>query len=347
MNRDKTDNSFGTLLKQIMTKAKAEREINCYECHDFEELSLKIFSALETTKELDKYAYRRVDKKTVRWFRDMSVEELWGVAKERAKVAEEQGGLLMCGQCDTPIECYIQVGSGYIKLPCTCKHRMIEYAEERKKRNEQERAERIEQNRIGGIEDSKLREFTFANDDGTNEKATKFAKNYCQSLLGGDIDRTGVIFYGTVGTGKTYMALAIANELISHGWFVHATNLNIMLGNLWDTQDKLDYIKKLKQFDMVVIDDLGAEHRSKTGYELDKLSEVIDELERANILLVVTSNETLDTFKNPHSQQEARAYDRLLRMCQLHYEMNGKSRRTQEVRDNYTKYKELQDKWTQ
>ncbi len=326
---------FMSLVANTMKKARAEREIGDYELKTAKELQTPMFNLLLTEKENDKVCF----------FHDFDNESLWGLAGEYAKTAEENGGLLICATCDTPKECYVKIGDKFVKLPCNCKHKILERKESDENLKAYERAQKIERNRLEGIEDKKIRSYTFKNDDGQNPKLTAFAKDYCKELLTPNTwARTGVIFWGTVGTGKTYMAAAIANELISHGWFVHATNMNIIINNMWNTRDKLDYIKRLKRYDMIVIDDLGAERRSG-GYELDILSELIDELERADILAVITTNESLSRFTHPQSEQEGRIYDRLLKMCQFHIEVNGKSRRRETVRQNYGRYEQMKSGW--
>lgn len=327
---------FMTLIAATLRRAKQTLQLNDYMLKTKEELESPI------------YLYLLAEKETDNGFRFMkySNEQLWGMAKLLAIEAEANGGVMICGDCNTPKECWQRIGKHYQKLPCLCRCRMLAEKEDKQRAIDREHSERVNQNRLEGIEDRRLRNFTFANDDNANPRVTAFAKEYCENLQDPNTwARTGVIFYGTVGTGKTYMAAAIANELISKGWYVHITNLNTIVSSLWNTQDKLDYIRKLKRYDMIVIDDLGAEHRSKSGIEIDKLGEVIDELERSDKLLIVTTNEDLSTFAHPSTDQEARVYDRLLRMCQFQIEMKGKSRRKNEIRDNYARFKEQAEKW--
>ncbi len=327
---------FMTLVAAALSRAKQTSQLNDYMLKSREELEKPMYLYLLAEKETDN-GFR---------FKELDNEQMWGVAKDLAAEAEANGGVMMCGDCSTPKECWQKIGEHYMKVPCLCRCRMLAEKEDKRKLDEYEQGERIRQNRLDGIEDKRIRNFTFTNDDNANPRVTAFAKEYCDNLQDPNTwARTGVIFYGTVGTGKTYMAAAIANELISKGWYVHVTNLNTMLSSLWNTQDKLDYIRKLKRYDMIVIDDLGAEHRSKSGIEIDKLGEVIDELERSDKLLIVTTNEDLSTFAHPSTDQEARGYDRLLRMCQFQIEMKGKSRRRDEIRDNYARFKEQAKKW--
>lgn len=329
---------FMTLVAATLRRAKQTLQLNDYMLTTREELEKPMYLYLLAEKETDN-GFR---------FKDRNNEQLWGMAKALAAEVEANGGVMVCGDCNTPKECWQLIGKHYIKVPCLCRCKMLAEQEGKRKLAEYERGEQIRQNRLDGIEDSRLRDFTFDKDDKANPRVTAFAKEYCENLQDPNTwARTGVIFYGTVGTGKTYMAAAIANELISKGWYVHVTNLNTMVASLWNTQDKLDYIRRLKRYDMIVIDDLGAEHRSKSGIEIDKLGEVIDELERSDKLLIVTTNEDLSTFAKPTTNQEARVYDRLLRMCQFQIEMKGKSHRRSEIRDNYARFKEQAEKWMQ
>ncbi|MBR1572096.1 MAG: ATP-binding protein [Lachnospiraceae bacterium] len=73
--------------------------------------------------------------------------------------------------------------------------------------------------------------------------------------------RTGLILFGGVGSGKTYMAACIANALLDQGKrvlmkdFAEISNISVF--------DSEEYMKSLSQYDLLILDDLGAERRSE------------------------------------------------------------------------------------
>lgn len=91
------------------------------------------------------------------------------------------------------------------------------------------------------------------------------------------------------------------------------TNFGTILDDLFHASDKTEYIKELCRNDLLIIDDLNAER--DTSFALEGIFKVIDERYRQGKPIVITSNLTLEEFKNCTRLDLQRIYDRILEMC--------------------------------
>lgn len=60
---------------------------------------------------------------------------------------------------------------------------------------------------------------TFDNDDGARPEITAGMKKYCENFSDLRKSGKGILLYGTVGTGKSFFAACIVNELVSKGYY--------------------------------------------------------------------------------------------------------------------------------
>lgn len=242
-----------------------------------------------------------------------------------------EDGLLMCGKCRTPKQCrFISSWDGKEKTPytlCAC-------ARERKEAVEQARQAqnlRIEVNRLRklGFHDSEMADWTFANDDGTDPKTTSIAHKYVDNFPEMKKRGKGLLLYGTVGTGKTYAAACIANELINQGRPCLVTNFARITNTLQGMFDgKQRYLDDFNRLDLLVIDDLASER--DTSYMNEMIFNIIDSRYRSGKPLIVTSNLTKADLMAPGSIDRQRIYSRLLEMC-VPVEVKGADRRQKKL----------------
>ena len=87
--------------------------------------------------------------------------------------------------------------------------------------------------------------------------------------------------------------------------------LNSLSGMYGD--DKNAFISSMMSYSLLIIDDLGIERN--TEYALEQVYNIVDERYKANLPLIVTTNLSLNTLKNPPDTAHQRIYDRVLSMC--------------------------------
>lgn len=224
-------------------------------------------------------------------------------------------GLLHCGKCHTPKQCRVNLLGREMTVFCLCKCRAETLEVEEEARREWERKERIKRLRTEGIQDEAIRRWTFANDDNSNpammDKAMRYFAKWEQMFK----QNMGLLLWGNVGTGKTYFAACIANALLESGVPVLMTNfakiINAMSGFV--IEDKNAYLQMFNKYDLLIIDDLGAERQSEFAQEI--VYNVIDTRYKKNKPLIITTNMTLDEIKNPKNTTYSRIYDRIIEMC--------------------------------
>ena len=191
---------------------------------------------------------------------------------------------------------------------------------------EREKQIRMEQRRsvcFQGVEQAKG--CTFDKDDGTGprqliEAAQRYAADFPQHLK----DGMGLLFYGPVGTGKTFLAACIANAVLTQGYRAKMTNFATVANELWNAEDKAGYMADLCRYDLLALDDLGAERKSEYMQEI--VYNIIDARYTAGLPVIITTNLTTDELTKTADIGYSRIYDRLLERC-LPVKVDGPSRR--------------------
>lgn len=251
----------------------------------------------------------------------------------------EVEGLLYCGKCKTPKQCRVEI-FGQIRTPmCLCKCEAAKLEQEKEERKRRERNEEIGRMRKMGFPESEMSQWTFAIDDGENQKITRVAMNYVENFEKMRERGKGLLFYGTVGTGKTFYSACIANALIDRGCPCLLTNFARLVNTISGMYDgKQEYIDGLNRFDLLVIDDLAAER--DTEYMNEIVQTIIDSRYRAGLPTIITTNLSAEEIKNPADIRKQRTYSRLLEMC-IPIEVEGKDRRRAKLKDDYDEMKDL------
>ena len=215
---------------------------------------------------------------------------------------------------------------------CLCQCAAEEMEREREKHREEEELLHIRQMKSAGLQDSTFFEYTFANCDETHSCA-KYARRYVGHFAEFQKNGQGLLFWGNVGTGKTFLAGCIANALMEKNIPVLMTSFPKLLnalGGLY-SGEKNEYLKSLNQYRLLIIDDLGVER--DTPYVLETVYLVIDERYKSWKPFIITTNLSLEKLRNPADLEHGRIYDRIMERC-VPVAFSGKNYRTDKGRKN-------------
>lgn len=265
--------------------------------------------------------------------------------KAAASIKAEQGdyygddGLLYCGKCNTPKQARVVIFDKERTPFCLCRCEVEKRDREEAERKRIEFANTIKKLRQAGFPESDMQDWTFANDDGTNEKISTVARNYVENFGKMREDGKGLLLFGKTGTGKSFAAACIANALIDKGYPVLMTNFARIRGTLQGMFDgRQEYLDSFNRFPLLILDDLAAE--SKTEYMQEIVYEVINNRYLAGLPLIVTANLTADELKHPADITNQRIFSRLYEMC-IPLEVKGDDRRRDRLKEAHAEYKDI------
>lgn len=236
----------------------------------------------------------------------------------------DEEGFLCCGKCRTRKQTIVHLPESLSKtgmpenmkvgIPCECRKREIE-------RQEKEERERKEMEAVAALKrqslmDERLADATFENFQQTKQNARqlrlcrRYAEHFDEMLE----KNQGLLFYGGVGTGKTYAAACIANYLLSRRRSVVMTSFVKLLNSMQTfREDDSVMLNRLNRAKLLIIDDLGAERG--TDFALEKVYDIIDSRYRARLPVILTTNLSMDEMKEAVDIRYTRIYDRIFELC--------------------------------
>lgn len=243
-----------------------------------------------------------------------------------------EDGLLYCGKCRIPKQMRLGVNPltgkedpTIVPTPCRCQQEADQAADERDKRDRFKL--KMSQMNADGITCPGSLRHTFADDDGQRPEVTAACRRYVEHWDKMAANNIGILFYGSVGTGKTFYASCIANALLERRVTAAATSFPRLLNLLQGAQEKQKLLDSLARYKLLILDDLGVERDSTFG--LEQIFNIVDARSHVHLPIIVTTNLTLDELEHPASMQYKRIYDRVLEMCPVPLKLTGDSRRRQ------------------
>lgn len=238
-------------------------------------------------------------------------------------------GLIHCYKCDTPKQVVLGFADQTRTVYCICECEKTSRDLRAQGFIELQEKENIQRLQTMGIQDNALRNWTFDVADG-EQPNLEIAQIYADNFLI-DFYKTGMgmIFWGNVGRGKTFMAACIANQLIENNVPVMMTSFAKIVDDIFSIQDKAAYFKEFNRYKLLIIDDLGAERQ--TDYAMEQVYKVIDDRYKNNLPMIITTNLTINELKAPKKVEYSRIYDRILEKC-VPVSFTGKNYR-QEIRN--------------
>lgn len=253
-----------------------------------------------------------------------------------------EDGILHCGICNAPKETRLTIFNKerLLPIPCQCeKERMAKEKEENERREKEDRIRRL---KGIGLTDASMAQKVFANDDHGNPEMSEVCRNYADNFVEMKKMKKGLLLFGPVGTGKTFLATCIANQLLDEGHACLVTNFAKLCNKMQAyREDRNIYLESLNEFELLVIDDLAAER--KTEYMEELIYTIIDSRYRSGLPIIVTTNMTADELKYAADVRKQRINSRLMEMCMI-YEVKGDDRRVEKFAEDYIKIREILEK---
>ena len=141
---------------------------------------------------------------------------------------------------------------------------------------------------------------TFANfDKKLDVSAYNSAKNYANDEKLFSEKRNSLIIFGKVGSGKTHLAAAIANELVERGipviFGTFQTHIE-RIKNEFEHSGENKALSEIKTIPMLVIDDIGKER--KTEWTQSVLFDIVNYRYEHLLPIVFTTNFSADELAN-------------------------------------------------
>lgn len=236
-------------------------------------------------------------------------------------------GFLVCGKCHTRRQVEVNMPDlkavpfdpkkkVRIKMPVSCRCRAERRYQEEQMLQQDKDMRAMEALKRQSLMDERLRDVSFdsfrkTNDNAYNLKLCLRYANHFDEMLA---KNQGLLFYGGVGTGKTFAAACIANHLLNQRIPVIMTSFVKLLESMQGfSEDDSALIARLNRAKLLIIDDLGAER--STDYALEKVYDIVDSRYLAKLPIILTTNLSMTELKESTDIRYTRIYDRIFEMC--------------------------------
>lgn len=236
-------------------------------------------------------------------------------------------GFLVCGKCHTRRQVEVNMPDlkavpfdpkkkVRVKMPVSCRCRAERRYQEEQMLQQDKDMRAMEALKRQSLMDERLRDASFdsfrkTNDNAYNLKLCLRYANHFDEMLA---KNQGLLFYGGVGTGKTFAAACIANKLLNQRIPVIMTSFVKLLESMQGfSEDDSALIARLNRAKLLIIDDLGAER--STDYALEKVYDIVDSRYRAKLPIILTTNLSMTELKESTDIRYTRIYDRIFEMC--------------------------------
>lgn len=249
-------------------------------------------------------------------------------------------GFRCCGRCNTRKEIKSPYNADK-RLPVTCACELERIKQEDEILAHKQFMIYMKDLWRDGLTDKESLRYSFSMDDRRNKSFSDTCRRYVDEWdeIWEEARKKdhpiGILFYGGVGTGKTFLSCCIADALLKRRVSTAITNFPRILNKLQGTFEKQEVIDGMNRYQMLIVDDLGAERG--TEYSEEQVFSVINARYIAKKPIIITTNLSLEDLENDkNSLMQKRIYDRVLEMCPIKLKMDGQSRRkdnAQERRD--------------
>lgn len=257
-------------------------------------------------------------------------------------------GFIVCGKCRTRRQVEIEVPDlksdkpgkkTRIKVPVSCRCRAEKQNQETLMWKKEKEMQVIASLKKQSLMDERIRNACFDNFRKTKDNSynLKLCLRYAIHFDNMLEKNQGLLFYGGVGTGKTFSAACIANYLLEQRVPVVMTSFVKLLESMMNFKEEDSVlISRLNRTKLLIIDDLGAERSTDTA--LEKVYNIVDSRYRAKLPIILTTNLDMNDMKETVDVRYTRIYDRIFEMC-YPVQFTGKSWRKSEAANRFNEMK--------
>ncbi|MCD8202635.1 MAG: ATP-binding protein [Prevotella sp.] len=243
------------------------------------------------------------------------------VNRKEGDYIDPKDGCWHCGKCGKPLEIYVSQLHSKHRCLCRC-------AEEKLIKSDNDIKLDKRQHQIQYLKDQGnyarcFSNATFKGIETNNENLPqKQCKNYVQHFEEMKENDQGLLLQGNIGTGKTYLAYSIANDLMDLNYRVFILNCCCVCHN--DFIDDNRNFSHIAVADLFILDDLGAQRDTNYGNSI--IHDIVDTRCNTGKPMIVTTNLTVEDMYNETDITKQRMYDRILGCC-LPIQVAGESLR--------------------
>jgi len=238
--------------------------------------------------------------------------------------------IIYCKKCNTPRSKYFEEFKKMAYGRCKCQ----------KEADDKEEADNLKKERFiifnklfdNSLIGNRYKKVSFdsTNLDETSEdfkKAFSRCKKYVSNFDSLTENGESIYLFGDCGTGKTHLAMCIANYLLNKFRTVLFTNFSDIAKNIINSKD--DYLGRISTVDLLIIDDVGTQIVQKNGGDnwlQEKVYEVINNRYNVKKPAIFTSNDSLSDLIDVRSYLK-KTVDRIAEMSAAVIKLTGKSYR--------------------
>ncbi len=135
-------------------------------------------------------------------------------------------------------------------------------------------------------------------------KILNFCKNYVVNFAA---EKPSILMRGATGLGKTHLSLAIANELLSKGYYVVYVSAPSILSKLetahfeYSSREEEELFSTLCDCDLLILDDLGTEFM--TPFSKATVYNIFNNRFMKNKPVIINTNMTIRELESTYSQR--------------------------------------------
>jgi DNA replication protein DnaC len=185
---------------------------------------------------------------------------------------------------------------------------------------EEEAARRHESNRIAYVERIAKINWSetakwFSQDNGHLPKVSDVCRRYVEEWQEMYKSGTGILFYGDVERGKTFMATCIASELFKRGVKSYVTTISRIISQMGAAFEGEAFLHEVCKWHLLVIDDLGTDWGST--FSTSRAFDAINARVACGKPTIFTTNLSLQDMQNAADIAQRRIYSRVLGACPI------------------------------